>query len=154
MEDLIILFKAKYFSGYSNEAIAACLTHKFEELIGIVASIKTPPMGPRDLKPEDNLLYYTPSKDYQQFVYRAIAGAIMSQGHTYIYGGQDFVEIRRMIVTLNIFLHEKSRRLCTTPYAAQVNEYLCLQVVNEVHLNIKIFSNFKAIVLERSFRNA
>jgi hypothetical protein len=130
MEDLTQLFKAKYFSGYTNDEIASFLTQKFEQLISIVASVRTWPNSPRDLKLEDNLLYHC-TKDNQQFLYKSIAGCIMSQGHTYIYGGQDFMEIRKMVITLSLFLNEKSRKLCTTPCATQVNEYLCLQVVNE-----------------------
>ncbi|KAE9556011.1 hypothetical protein FO519_000757 [Halicephalobus sp. NKZ332] len=131
MDDLITVFKSRFNSGEPVELLNDFLDEEFKKLISMVSSLKTWIFGTREFKPEDNLLLIDLPSDYVHFLHRAIAGVIMSRGHTYVFGGTDYNEIRRMMLTLSLFLDETTIRLCLNPYSTPINPYLCLQVVNE-----------------------
>jgi len=131
MDDVIAVFKLRFNSGESVESLSEFLDEEFKKLISMTSSFKIWTFGTREFKPEDNLLLANLPSDYLLFLHRAIAGVIMSRGHTYIYGGTDYSEIRKLVLTLSLFLDENMTRLCTNPYSTPINPYLCLQVVNE-----------------------
>lgn len=135
MEDTISIFKLKYESGESINLLKDFVDNEFKKLLSYIGNLKVWTFGTREFKFEDNLLLSPLPKDYTLFLYRAIAGLIISRGHTYIYGGSDYTEIKRLLLTLSLFLEEPKRRLCTNLYATNINPYLCLQVVNDKEIN-------------------
>uniref|UniRef100_A0A7E4WDV9 MULE domain-containing protein n=1 Tax=Panagrellus redivivus TaxID=6233 RepID=A0A7E4WDV9_PANRE len=125
-DNFLMLFTWRIERFFPHDRQCIFMMTEMDHLIHILSGVE--PLIHNNLQLRQTL-FGSGLKHENQFVQKCIAGAIMSRGHTYVLGVDDFEYGRKLIATLSLFLFEEKRVMCSSLCASRISHHTLLQVV-------------------------